>query len=245
MKSKDEQLTCDVCEGQLPNYPADRLEFMEKNWGGLVCEDMKCKISKRNENIKQDCKSLAWIWENIKNTIPTLFHQLDFSLSTKTKFYMNAKGAFISGPAGTGKTFGAWAALCYHLKDSPPKFTEETVNTDNARLIRDSFQFVSVTELLLKIRSSFDNKIVTELEVIKKYIEAPLLILDDLGAENSTDFSYQTLYSIINERINWCRGTIVTSNFRLSEIDTSDPRLASRLGSFNFISLVGDDKRLI
>jgi DNA replication protein DnaC len=63
----------------------------------------------------------------------------------------------------------------------------------------------------------------------------PLLVLDDLGVEKSTDWGREQLQTIIDYRSMNALSIVVTSNKRLDEIvgnDTEDARLASmRIGS--------------
>lgn len=71
----------------------------------------------------------------------------------------------------------------------------------------------------------------------------PLLVLDDLGAEKPSDWTYLSLYRIIAYREANHKSLIVTSNFSLAEINKNDPRIASRLERFAGIELVGTSKR--
>jgi len=69
-------------------------------------------------------------------------------------------------------------------------------------------------------------------------------VLDDLGAEKTSDWTGQSIYTLISRRINDCKPTIVTSNLSLSEIDAVDPRRASRLGGMVYYKMTGHDRRL-
>jgi DNA replication protein DnaC len=54
----------------------------------------------------------------------------------------------------------------------------------------------------------------------------PLLIIDDLGTENTTPWAREKLYQIFNHRYNYRLPTVITSNV---ELDSLDPRIASRI----------------
>ncbi len=54
----------------------------------------------------------------------------------------------------------------------------------------------------------------------------PLLVIDDLGTENTTAWAREKLYQIFNHRYNGRLPTVVTSNV---DLDALDPRIASRL----------------
>jgi DNA replication protein DnaC len=115
--------------------------------------------------------------------------------------------------------------------------------------------FITAPELLLEIRSKFNNNsssadawdhdyCKTEEDVIDKYSNCGLLILDDLGAEKSTDFAIQSLYLIIDRRNRELRPTIVTTNLSLEEIEEKiDARMASRLADMKVIKINMPDYR--
>jgi DNA replication protein DnaC len=60
--------------------------------------------------------------------------------------------------------------------------------------------------------------------------EAPLLCLDDLGAEQTTDWSEAALFGILNARWQHNRPTIITSNVPLSALS---PRIQSRIAGMS------------
>ena len=74
-----------------------------------------------------------------------------------------------------------------------------------------------------------------------------LLIIDDFGAEYSSDFSAKQLFSVINDRLLAGGKMIISTNLSLSEImQLYDGRLASRIaGNFKPIGFFGNDIRLI
>lgn len=98
--------------------------------------------------------------------------------------------------------------------------------------------FVSIDEMLLKIRNSFDDK---ESRYTESYFADLLssvdyLVLDDLGAETggtntkkqASDFTLRVLYAIANGRQN--KSTIITTNLSKNAlVRMYDPKLVSRL----------------
>jgi len=120
-------------------------------------------------------------------------------------------GLFLCGSCGTGKTHLAIGALLA------------------MRARRHSGRFVSATELLFEFRNSFRGGDGPE-ELINKYCEADVLLLDDLGAERPTEFSRETLGLVIDRVYRQESCLIVTSNFDLSGIaERIDNRTADRL----------------
>ena len=72
-----------------------------------------------------------------------------------------------------------------------------------------------------------------------------LLILDDLGSEFRTSFTESALYEIVNARINTGKPMIISTNFSISELNSSyNERLISRItGCFVPCMFFGKDIR--
>jgi single stranded DNA-binding protein len=80
-----------------------------------------------------------------------------------------------------------------------------------------------------------------------KYLEADLLIIDDLGVEMVSSFTKACLYNIINTRLNKKLPIIASTNLSGKEIQKLyDDRITSRLlGDFTIKKFVGSDIRKI
>jgi DNA replication protein DnaC len=108
-------------------------------------------------------------------------------------------------------------------------------------------RWISAVDLLLQIRGTFrpgsEN---TEESIIEEYSDCRLLVLDDLGAEKTSEWSLQTLYTIIDRRYREERQTIITSNLSLDELASQvDDRIASRLSELcRVVRLAGEDRRV-
>lgn len=139
------------------------------------------------------------------------------------------EGFFISGGIGRGKTHLAAAVAREMLNYS--------IVGANASIV-----WRLVPKLLCDIKEGWAKGE----QKTKVYEDCKLLILDDLGAEQTTDWSMTTLYTIIATRIDHCRKTIITSNMTLSGLAKIEPRIASRLSSPDFlkIELKGEDRRV-
>jgi hypothetical protein len=153
-------------------------------------------------------------------------------------------GLFLTGGRGNGKTRLAVALMREHLKKV--KVTEVCGTTPI--IPKTSLPiFVAVPELLLSLRESYSRNDTSEGEIISKYTEGSLLVLDDLGAEKSTEWSINILYIIIDRRYRDEKKTIITSNLSLDELaDKLDDRIASRIaGMCTVVPMGGADRRLI
>lgn len=163
---------------------------------------------------------------------------------------------FITGPAGTGKSYMASAILkeegrwrvrdrLNQLYEGKEKYGEMY---ELPRGVGTTINWVTVPNLLLELRGSFKDKSEsTEQEIVHNYSEVDMLVLDDLGAEKSSEFSIQSLYLIIDRRYSEMRHTIITSNLSLREVSEKvGDRIASRIaGMCKVIELKGKDRRLI
>lgn len=76
--------------------------------------------------------------------------------------------------------------------------------------------------------------------------ECDLLIIDDLGAEFSTNFTVAAVYNILNTRLMYSKPTIISTNMSLYEIEERyTPRIASRiLGNYVIMEFAGKDVRI-
>ncbi len=108
----------------------------------------------------------------------------------------------------------------------------------NARLQADQpALFVVVPDLLDHLRAAFapdaDSSVDARLEAVRG---APLLILDDLGAQSPTPWAAEKLFQILNHRYTLRLPTVITSNLAP---DAFDERLRSRLGHFEIVKVYG------
>jgi len=87
--------------------------------------------------------------------------------------------------------------------------------------------FAVAPDLLHHLRSAYaPNSNITYDERFEQIRSVYLLVIDDLGAEQSTPWAAEKLYQIFNYRYNNRLPTVITSN---SDLDSLDPRIRSRL----------------
>jgi DNA replication protein DnaC len=154
--------------------------------------------------------------------------------------YPNVDSLLFSGPPGCGKTHLAMATCRALIAEM--KVNNRGEHDDDGR--RD-ISFTTVPELLLEIRRTFGQTAVeSEDDVINKYAQVNLLILDDLGAEKASEFAIQALYLLIDRRNRDLKPTIITTNLTLSEIENRlNGRIASRLAEMTVVKINMPDHR--
>lgn len=144
----------------------------------------------------------------------------------------NLQGIYLFGPTGVGKT---------HLATS---LTREFI------LQGKEVSFRNVLKFFLEIRQSFNpksNHLESEKELLDRYLMAPILVLDDLGAERITPWSKAIFSMVLNDRYEEIKKRLIlTSNLNLKQIEQAySPRVASRIaGMCVLLNVVGPDHRL-
>lgn len=116
--------------------------------------------------------------------------------------YHKAKGdgLYIEGTNGTGKTHLAAAIALQLIGEGIPVICKTS------------------SDLLQDIKRSFSFEGAKEHEVLDIYKKVDLLIIDDLGKEQCSDWSMSTLYAIMNDRYEDMKPTIVTTNYNASDL---------------------------
>lgn len=137
------------------------------------------------------------------------------------------RGLWIQGDVGTGKTTLAMLVSKAAL--------------DAGR----SVAIYSLPRLLNLLRESMASE-AGMVDFMDRLTAVDLLHLDDLGAENQTDWVLEQLYSIVNSRYEAERAIIATTNLMPDELaERLGARTVSRLVEIcgDLIPLYGEDKR--
>jgi DNA replication protein DnaC len=140
------------------------------------------------------------------------------------------QGLWIFGDVGTGKTTLGMLVSKEALKRG------------------HTVAIYSVPRLLAEIRDTYDAGPGERsyADLFDELVGVDLLHLDDLGAEKQTEWVFEQLYSLVNERYEQERSVVVTSNVtEVSELEEQiGRRTVSRLTEMTYqVPLFGEDLR--
>ena len=140
------------------------------------------------------------------------------------------RGLWFEGDTGTGKTTLAMLVSNAALKAG------------------HSVAIYSMPRLLAQIRNTFDaDSDSSYAELFKQLTAVDLLHLDDVGAEQQTEWVLEQLYSIVNERYEDGRAVMITTNLGIGDLRQQiGERTVSRLMEMcgDAVPLYGSDRRV-
>lgn len=170
----------------------------------------------------QDMESFIKLRDFMDNVVENVEQGRGLVLYSKTK--------------GNGKT--SWACKIMNA------YFKAVALTNNMRC---RGLFLNVPDFLQKIRENFNNPSEETQELIENVQEADLVIWDDIGTENPSDWVRERLYTFINKREAEGLSNIYTSNIPLETLENNKylgDRIVSRiLGQCSVIEFVGGDRR--
>jgi DNA replication protein DnaC len=144
-------------------------------------------------------------------------------------------GLYIYGPYGVGKThLAASIALNLMYREIPCAFT-------------------TAEDIFSVVKLAYDDK-ESKYDALEDFTDKDLLVIDDLGKCRATAWTLDVLYSIVSQRHEWLKPTIITTNYSersLREKFTLNAycggvidSLISRLHECSqFVELAGNDHR--
>ena len=185
--------------------------------------NLAARIPRRYQGVSFDRPPIS----DIARTAPDQIQQVRRYVKAIEENLSSGKGLWIQGDVGTGKTTLAMLVSKTAL--------------DAGR----SVAIYSLPRLLNLLREAIDSD-AGMLEFLDRLTAVDLLHLDDLGAENRTDWVLEQLYSIVNARYEAERAIVATTNLMPDELaERLGARTVSRLVEIcgDLIPLFGEDRR--
>lgn len=138
-----------------------------------------------------------------------------------------APSLLLSGTTGNGKTYQAYGALRAIAAEGVPVQWAATTTAELYATLRPRGRGVD-----------------SEAE-FNRFASSPLLLLDDLGAAKSSEWTEEVTYRLIDHRYGHCLPSIFTTNLPPRELaDGLGDRIASRLIEMTDVVIFeGDDRR--
>jgi DNA replication protein DnaC len=214
--SSDEEATpptsspaCPICGGV--GYYKEAVPYTHPRFGALI--PCKCKIQERDRLIFQKLFEIS----NLAPFHDKTFQNFNPDVPGVRRAYYRAI-EYAKRPQGWLVFFGNYGAGKTHLAAA---IANELLSNHHRVL------FAVVPDLLDHLRSTFGPS--SEVEYDERFEairDVEVLILDDLGTENTTAWAREKLYQIINHRYNFASPTIITSNRKPEDIE---PRIFSRM----------------
>jgi DNA replication protein DnaC len=201
---------CPICNDA--GYLRVNVPIGHPNFGRIFpCE---CKVREREAKLIGDLQRLSNLEAFSDRTFETFEQDVEGvaeAFTAAVKYARNPHGwLFLHGNCGSGKTHLAVAIALYAMERQ-----------------KMSVLFAVVPDLLDHLRGTFDpNAGVAYDDRFNAIRNAQLLVLDDLGTENTTPWAREKLYQIFNHRYNEQLPTVVTSNQDFRKIEE---RVLSRL----------------
>ncbi|TWT00129.1 ATP-binding protein [Planomicrobium sp. CPCC 101079] len=112
-----------------------------------------------------------------------------------------------------------------------------SIGNDLVKRLNISFLYIPSSNAIDELKETFGDKSEhTMLQVLDVYKKVELLIIDDLGVENNSDWSEGIFTQILEERMNSRKLTIITSNIKIEELSHiyKRGRIKSRIDYMTF-----------
>ncbi len=199
----------------------------------LIKEELasRCQLSGLSPEQKQQTFatfSLEWYQE--KARFQDIVRDC-WGFTEKVKQGKSVENLLLYGPVGTGKTH-----LCSAIANSVLESGISVVYLKISKLL----------DIMRDYRLSLDkDELKDHNKDLQRLYKVGLLIIDDLGTENSTDFVREQLFTLLDERINYHLPWVISTNLNPNEIGSLyEDRLSDRImGTSHLLKFTGESVR--
>ena len=217
-RSQPERCTCSKAQGFWKNWDVKEQERLaeeatqkareEEMWryrGLMERSGMKARFQNRRfDNFVQDTPGRKQAYAQAKKYVDNFqrMRPVKNGRNHITPPEIERNGLFLAGGYGTGKTHLA-AAIANQL-----------ISQGTACIC------MTMIDLLDRIRETYKaaKSDVDEACILGQYENVPLLIIDDIGSEQPTEWGVSKIFAIINARYEGYMPTIITTNYSGSEL---------------------------
>jgi DNA replication protein DnaC len=210
---------CPVCKGA--GYLRADVPYGHPSFGKpIACECKEAERKAKRRQQLQEMSNLGAFYDKSFASFNTRVPGIQEAFSCAYEFAQNPNGwLLLIGPNGCGKTHLAAAVANQSLEDG-------------ALVL-----FATVPDLLDHLRAAFaptSSEVYDQL--FSRMREAEVLVLDDLGAQQSSPWANEKLFQLLNYRYNSRFPTVITANSR--GLQGIDERIRSRLTDSSLVTTV-------
>jgi len=182
-----------------------------------VCSDKKAEmIDKQTRELRSNY---------FDSIIPPRYLSVGVKDSSNSKI-LNSDGCILFGGYGTGKTWNSYSV-------AKKLYIDGTI---------EEFKIITEIGMINELKSGFNDQ--TFDSKISNFKSVDLLVVDEMGKSNDTDFNKAQLFEILNHRYDWMKRTILICNAKeISELhEILSPAILDRFREC-IIEMSGESKR--
>jgi len=173
-----------------------------------------------NEKARQYCINM-----NFKYSVQKAI--LSDVKNTPKNLPKNISSQFIYGNSRNGKSVYAAFLMLEAYKNQYLKHGTFRGNYVEPNI---KYIFVNYLDILSELKQSFSDVTKNEFDILNKYVDAAILVIDDWGTTKPSDWAFDIFYALIEKRMLHERVTIITSNNGLEKIgELWDDRIRYRI----------------
>lgn len=169
-------------------------------------EEEERKRQKFEEKVREyrrigfpDSKMQQWTFANDDLSNERITKAMQRYVDNFADLRKEGKGLLLYGAVGTGKTYAA----C--------EVANALIDKGYSALV------TNFARILNTLQSTFERQ-----EYIDSFNRFPLLVIDDLGIERSSEFAKEQVYNVIDSRYRACLPMIITTNLSIEKIKNPD-----------------------